>query len=186
MRQRFSSRAEDQLADVRGFKSWDTRLEARIRLSSFDELRLLYATGSTQFVPRPRLSGSVEPDPPGFNVADNPLAQAASPNRAIQGQIFHNVNERIQIGLSSVMFSGFLWNFEDNEFIVVDGTGIRTWALLRSRMSDNLILRFKFTVDDRRVRNNVEIRQFNESRDVEGKNIRNTFTAFRLQLDYNF
>jgi hypothetical protein len=121
----------------------------------------------------------------------NPLPQAASPGQAIQAMLVHNVNDRLMLGFSTELYEGFLWNFEDNEFVVVDGEGFRNWFLVRSRLSDNLLLRFKLTSDHARSRNNLETRLFNnEITDslqlTKGSDVRRQQTSFRLQLDYNF
>lgn len=189
LRQRYSSRSELGLEDVRKFKSWDTRLEARVRLSGFDELRLLYSSTSTRFAPRPRLSRN---DEPGFD--NNPYPQAGSGSQALQAQLVHNVNQNLQFTFTSLMYDGFLWNFEDNEFVLLDGEGFRNWAMVRTRLSDNLLLRFKFTHDRPRTRTNVQARDLDNSPvDLDtgevyaiGDNLRKRDTAFRVQLDYTF
>ncbi len=175
IRQRFSSRGEEVLGDVRRFKSWDTRLEARLRLSGFDELRFLYSATNTQFVARPRLSeGATSPDT-GFG-------QGASPGQALQAQFRHNVNEDLMVTFSSLVYDGFLWNFEDNEFVLLDGSGFRNWMLVRSRLSDRMLLRFKVTTDRLFTKSSV---LFGRS-SVTGDDVRGLETAFRVQLDYTF
>ncbi len=183
VRQRYSDRASEELFDNRRFKSWDSRFEVRGRLTAYDELRLLYSNTNTQFAPRPRLGGPAEPDGSNFS----PLSQSASPSQAIQGMLIHNVNDRLQFTLSSEIYDGFLWNFEDNEFIAVDGQGIRSWFLVQSRLSDNMLVRFKMTHDRQRTRDNLEIRQYANSVPSEFRaGDKREITAFRLQLDYNF
>ncbi len=183
VRHRFSSRSEQGIEDVRGFKGWDTRIEARVRLSGFDELRLGYSTTNTEFAPRPRLSRGAEPN------STNSLAQVGSPGRAISGALTHNVNDRFQVQLVTLMYQGFYWNFEDTEFVLLDGTGFRNWISVRSRLSDNLSLRFKLTNDQLKT-------GFIQARDLdnqpvdpargEGDNVRDNLTAFRVQMDYTF
>jgi hypothetical protein len=182
LRQRFSSRSELGMEDVRKFQGWDTRLEMQVRLTDYDELRLLYSTTKTQFAPRPRLS---EAATPGFTTA---LAQAGSPSQAVQAAIMHNVNDRLLLGVSTELYDGFLYNFEDNEFVVVDDVGFRNWFLVRSRLSDSMLLRFKFTYDRPLTRNNIDIRNFESQIGFlyEGDDARAERTSFRLQLDYTY
>ena len=175
LRQRFSSRGEQIDNDVRRFRSWDTRLEARVRLSGFDELRVLYSATNTEFAPRPRLSET----PTG---GTSSLPQGASPGHALQAQYRHNVNENLMITFSSLVYDGFLWNFEDNEFVLLDGTGFRNWMMVRSRISDNLLMRFKFTTDRLSSKSSVLFGRGG----VEGDEVRGQETSFRLQLDYTF
>ncbi len=77
--------------------------------------------------------------------------------------LVHNVNDRLQFTLSTELYDGFLWNFEDNEFIAVDGQGIRSWFLVQSRLSDSMLVRFKMTHDRQRTRDNLELRQYANS-----------------------
>src|SRR5678816_2060014 len=139
----------------------------------------LYSTTSTQFTPRPRLSGTVEPSDPVR------LGQGGSPGKAIQAALMHNVNDRLLFGFSTEIYDGFLYNYEDNEFVVLDDTGFRNWFLVRSRFSDATMLRFKITHDRPITRTNVDIRNFNDPTGVpfEGDNVRRKQTSFRLQLD---
>jgi DNA uptake protein ComE-like DNA-binding protein len=178
LRQRFSSRGEQILEDTRRFKSWDTRIETILRLSGYDELRFLYSSTSTQFAPRPRLSelpeGGVSPQP-----------QAGSPGQAIQAQLRHNVNPNLMLMFSTLMYDGFLWNFEDNEFVLLDGRGFRNWALVRSRISEHLLLRFKVT-NDRQVGRSSILYGREIPNQPPGNDVRLQDTAFRLQLDYTF
>lgn len=183
LRQRYSDRAPEELSDNRRFKSWDSRFEVRARLTAWDELRLLYSNTNTKFAPRPRLSGPADPDGDNFS----PLAQEASPSEAIQGVLVHNVNDRLQFTLSTELYDGFLWNYEDNEFIVVDGEGIRSWFLVQSRLSDRMLVRFKLTHDRQRTINNREIRDFANSVPNEFRpGDKRQSTAFRFELDYHF
>jgi hypothetical protein len=184
LRQRVSSRGESSLIDVRRFEGWETRLETRVRLSEYDELGFLYTVANTEFVPRPRLSGRVEPEPDVFT----PVGQAASPGQAIQGFLTHNVNDRLAFTVSSEIYDGFLWNYEDNEFMVIDDVGFRNWFLVRSRLSDALIFRFKLTHDRNLTRHNIDVRSFEApiGAEFEGADTRSAQTAFRLQLDYAF
>jgi len=182
LRQRFSSRGEHYQEDFRRFKGWDTRLESIVRLSGYDELRLLYSTTKTQFTPRGRLSGTVDA---GDQVV---LGQLGAPGQALQAAITHNVNDRLMFGFSTEIYDGFLYNYEDNEFIVVDDNGFRNWFLVRTRFSDTTMLRFKLTHDRPRTRTNVDIRSFNDPNGIpfEGDNVRQKMTSFRLQLDHTF
>jgi hypothetical protein len=178
LRQRFSSRGEAIERDFRRFRGWDTRLESIVRLSGYDQLRLLYSTTRTEFAPRPRLTGEPELG----------LGQAASPSEALQAVLSHNVNDRLLFEFSTEIYDGFLYNFEDNEFIVLDGTGFRNWLLVRTRLSDSLLLRFKLTHDRGLTRNYGEaVEDFGWLATAGGTlDAPRRQTSFRLQLDYAF
>jgi hypothetical protein len=89
--------------------------------------------------------------------------------------------------LSGQIYDGFLWNYEDNEFVVVDGQGFRTWVLLRSRLSPNLSWRFKWTTDVARPRTYVDIRNFGSlvAPTPDAVNATRETRAFRFQLDWS-
>jgi DNA uptake protein ComE-like DNA-binding protein len=182
LRQRFSSRSEFGAEDVRKFRGWDTRLEMQVRLSEYDELRLLYSTTKTEFAPRPRLAGTPELG------EGNTLGQSGSPSQALQAALTHNINDRLAFVVSTQLYDGFLYNFEDNEFTVLDDTGFRNWFLVRSRVSDSILLRAKFTHDRPLSRRNVDLREFNNEFGYlfEGDDTRAQRSSFRVQLDYTF
>ena len=45
------------------------------------------------------------------------------PSIALGTVIDHRVNERLKFRAGATAFKGFFWNFEDTEFLVVDGEG---------------------------------------------------------------
>jgi hypothetical protein len=181
-RQRVSSRAETVEQDVRRFRGWETRLGVTARLSGYDTIDLLYSTGTTEFAPRPRLSGSAEPG------QGNPLAETGSLGQALVGLLEHNFNEGLQVQFGSLIYDGFLYWYEDNEFLLLDGTGIRNYFMVRSRVGDSMLLRFKLAHDRSFTKTGVDIRNFNDPYQFpyEGDQVRATFASFRLQLDYTF
>jgi hypothetical protein len=92
------------------------------------------------------------------------------------------------------MYDGFLWNFEDNEFILLDDIGFRNWFLVRTRLSNTLALGFKMTHDNLRAVTNTDLREFENddpnypdlTQGADSGISRNQQTSFRLQLDYTF
>jgi len=186
IRQRVSSRHEDRPEDFRKFVSWDTRLEMLANLSDYDQIRFLYTTSNVQFALRGRLSGPAS----GGNVSSDadPTGQAGSPAQAVQGVLTHNFSDYLSLELSAEIYDGFLYNFEDNEFIVIDGKGFRNWAMLRSRLSDQLSWRIKWTWDHQDPRTFTDIRNFGDPAfdRPDGDNVKFDTSAYRFQLDYSF
>ena len=88
------------------------------------------------------------------------------------------------------IYDGFLYNFEDNEFIALDGTGFRNWFMVRSRLSNELSWRLKYTVDNQDVVSNLQLRNFENPIDPsgrpEGTAVKDNVNSFRFQLDYTF
>jgi hypothetical protein len=167
--------------DVRAYRSWDTRLETLAYLSGYDQLRSLFSSGNVTFAARGRLSGPAA----GGDVQSDTTAQRGSPSRALQAQFTHQFTSDLAVTVSSEIYGGFLWNFEDNEFVVVDGQGFRNWVMLRSRLSPNLSWRFKWTADHARTRTFVDIRNFGNlvAPTPDGTNARGGRSSFRFQLD---
>jgi hypothetical protein len=109
------------------------------------------------------------------------------PGHALQAQFTHQVNPHLAFTLSSEIYDGFLYNYEDNEFVVVDGKGFRSWMLLRSRLSDRLSWRLKWTSDHTLARTFVDIRDFGNlvTPTPDAVNARGDRDSFRFQLDYS-
>jgi hypothetical protein len=183
IRQSASSRDAARPADIRNYRQWDTRLELLANLSAFDQLRLLYSTSNVMFAARGRLSGPAS----GGDVQADTTAQRGIPGRALQGTFTHNFNPFTSITVSAQLYDGFLWNYEDNEFVVVDGKGFRNWFMVRSRLSDNLSWRLKWTTDHSLARTYVDIRRYGGLVDPtpDAANARGDFSSYRLQLDYS-
>ncbi|HVP39973.1 MAG TPA: helix-hairpin-helix domain-containing protein [Candidatus Saccharimonadales bacterium] len=182
LRQRYSDRDGKGTDEVRGYKSWDTRVEARVFLSRQDLLEFLYSTTNVKFVVRPRLYGTEQ--------GATALGSEAVPAQAFQAMFTHHWNPAFSTEFSSEVYDGFLWNYEDNEFLTVDGTGFRNWVALISRLSSNLSWRLKYTVDFQQPVTWIEVRQYPDSPTTPPSpgptNARRVQNSFRFQLDYSF
>lgn len=187
VRHAISGRHGDRPDDVRNYTSWDTRLELLANLSAYDQVRFLYSTSNVAFADRPRLSA---PAARNGSTLDT-LGTRGSPARALQATVTHNFNSHVAATLSTEVYDGFLYNYEDNEFIVVDGKGYRNWFMLRSRLSDRLSWRFKWTGDHQLARTYVDIRQYSQGTyqlltpTPDATNAGGDRSSFRLQLDYS-
>ncbi|MCB9358210.1 MAG: hypothetical protein H6508_06680 [Calditrichaeota bacterium] len=187
LRQKLQGRWNSAPLQPSGFLTYENRINLEYRLSRFDELGLLYASGYTRFTPRPRLIG--EPDPTGENPLD---AQAASPQEAMGIELTHNFSPALKLKSAWLMYDGFLWNFEDTEFIVVDGKSTRWWVSLTNRFSSSLTARVKITGDSPVTKTFVQSRDGNsypdpvEGRSFAGDNVVRRAWSFRVQLDYLF
>lgn len=185
VRQRFSQRDGKGADDVRDFKGWESRFEARCFLSKYDRLDFLYSTSTVIFGPRPRLSGSASgttPEP------STHLGTRSIPAQGFQAAFTHNWTPGFTTTISSEIYDGFIYNFEDNEFIAVDSRGFRNWFLVRSRLSGDLSWRLKYTVDDRLPVTWIDVRNFSNvvAPTPDGTNGKHTENSFRFQLDYTF
>ncbi|MBI5838096.1 MAG: helix-hairpin-helix domain-containing protein [Candidatus Eisenbacteria bacterium] len=180
VRQRYSDRQGVGPDEVRAFSSWDTRAEARVFLSHRDVLEFLYSTTNVEFKVRPRLVG-------GLGGATE-LGSRALPAQAFQAKFTHNWTPALTTVFSSEIYDGFLYNFEDNEFIALDGRGFRNWVAISSRLNSALSWRLKYTVDYQDPVTWMEIRSFPDTPSgtpgpVDVRKIQN---SFRFQLDWSY
>jgi len=184
LRHAISSRHADRPDDVRAYRSWESRFEVLANLSRFDQLRFLLSTGNVTFAARGRLSGPAG----GGDVSADTTAQRGSPSRALQGLFTHQFNTDLAVTFSSEVYDGFLYNYEDNEFIVVDGRGLRHWVMLRSRLSPNLSWRLKWTSDHALSRSYTDIRYYGAltAPTPDGLDVGADRSSFRIQLDASF
>ncbi|MCK5817510.1 MAG: hypothetical protein KAH15_05850, partial [Candidatus Marinimicrobia bacterium] len=120
------------------------------------------------------------------------VGNAGSSSRGIRAGFTHNFNKRLKIIASGMVYNGFIWNFEDTDFRVTNTPvdAFRGWVTLFSRITDNLSLRFKYTVDTRLDQNNI-VEAYIELDDgtllqLSDINYRMSTNDFRLQLDYRF
>jgi len=184
LRQRFSSRSETMPEDVRAFKSWETRWELHALLSNYNRLKFMYMTSNVFFPPRQRLSATAEPGVDTFSA----FGTAAMPAHAFQVAYEHHLSPWIRLLVSTQLYDGFLWNFEGNEFVLLDGTGFRNWLKVESRVSEHLLVQLKVTRDHNLPRSYVDLRRYNDTESLEpdGTHVPKDWTTFRLQIDYTF
>lgn len=187
IRQKLQGRSAWNWESPTAFQSYESRLVGNLRLSRYDGLDLLYAVSYTRFTPRPRLINEAAP------TGEHPVdGQAVSPSEAIGLTFNHYFSQRLRLRTSWYIYDGFLWNFEDTDFVVLDGKAMRWWVSISNRVSDHLNLRLKLTGENSYPRTFIQARKNNEYPDpVEGKifggdNVQSTTLSFRVQLDYFF
>ncbi len=189
MRHRYSGRSSTNPNDVRWFTSWESRYELIAMLSNYNRVKLMYMSSNVMFPPRQRLSGTA--DPGGEAYVDDGIpgvGTAGIPAHAFQAMYEHHLASTIKLTLSSEMYDGFLWNFEGNEFVVVDGRGFRNWAKIESRVSDRLLFQLKITRDHNLPRTYLDVRAYQDAygQDIESSYAPRDWTMFRMQMDYTF
>ncbi len=183
LRQKYQYRDDDNSLTTGSFENITTRLRLRLRISGYDQLEALYTTGYTLWPPRPRLVDNVEPD------GNHPsTGNLVSPTEALGMTLTHNFSDRLKLRTFFGIYDGFFWNFEDSEFMVLDGNSYRYWFSVSDRISDRLAVRFKYTVDHVIPESYIDARYFNQASgpDPEGSNVREDNRTFRLQIDYGW
>jgi DNA uptake protein ComE-like DNA-binding protein len=182
VRHRFSSRSSTDPNDVRKFENWETRWQMIGLLSNYNRIQLMYLTSNVMFPPRPRLSGTALP-----GVGDPSVGGNGSEAHAFEIRYEHNLTPGIKFHLASAVYDGFFWNFEGNEFVLLDANGFRNWFKVESRVSERLLFQLKVT-RDHNIPSSRDVRRFGDpsGNDPDAAYVPKDQTTIRLQMDYTF
>jgi len=137
----------------------------------------LYSSSKLIVHPRPRVFGDMVLD-----------------GEAIAVNYAHNVNRYFRLSGMLSYYKGFLWNFEDTQFMVMDSRqgAFRYWFSVYSRLTSNLSVRLKYTADHHKPINNIQFQPYQSTIDANpGKKfaadwLRYDQNMFYLELNYNF
>jgi hypothetical protein len=184
VRHRYSSRSEADFGDTRKFQNWETRWQAIAMLSNYNRLQFMYMTSNVMFPPRTRwpFSGTVEPN------GDSAVGTNGAPGTAFEVRYEHNLTPGIQLSFASAMYDGFFWNFEGNEFVLLDSRGWRQWFKVESRIAERMLFQLKVTRDHKDPGSYLDIRDYGDDLPPtpDGTNIPCDDLYVRLQIDYSF
>jgi DNA uptake protein ComE-like DNA-binding protein len=183
VRHRYSSRTEQMPSDVRTFQNWETRWQLIAMLSNYNRLEFGFLTSNVKFPPRPRLSGTDEPGD-----VDSGLGLAADPANAMWVKYDHHLTPWLTLTAFTTIYDGFFWNFEGNEFVLLDRGGFRNYFEVESRLSEQLLFQLKVTHDHKPTRTYVDVRDFGAplGPEPEATYVPEDHTWYRLQIDYTF
>lgn len=182
MRHRYSSRSEQNIDDVRVYRNWESRWQVIALLSNYNRLGFTYMTSNVMFPARARLGGT--PFPGG----DPSVGTAGMPAHAFEARYEHNITKGLKVTFATSVYDGFLWNFEGNEFVLLDGNGFRNWFKVESRVSERLLFQLKITRDHNLPKTYVDVRRFGDisGNDPDANYVPQDETIVRLQMDYTF
>ncbi len=174
LRQKWQARNKENNVTLGYFENFEFRGRVDIRLSGYDNIGLLYVKSMLLVRPRPRVFGDITP-----------------PSEAVGMGFTHNFNQNLRLSGSMILYKGFLWNFEDTQFVIMESQrgALRTWWSLYTRLNPHFALRFKYTYDHHQPMTNIS---FNDVRDPEpGKAyttdfLRRSDSFFLVEFDYNF
>ncbi len=187
LRHRTSSRTEANPRDVRTFKSWENRLQMIMLLSNYNRLQLTYMRSNVNFPARQRLA---YPAPPGDPDVDDlsAVGSAAVPASALEVRYEHNVTPWLGLTFASSIYDGFLWNFEGNEFVLLDDAAFRNWLKVESRIGERTLFQLKVTKDHGLPGTYVDIREFGDALPPtpDATYIPRDDLYVRLQIDHSF
>ena len=182
VRHRYSSRSEANPEDVRTYRNWETRWQVIAMLSDYNRLGLTYVTSNVMFPARPRLSGTAD------GTGSPSVGTAGDPAYAFEARYEHNLTPGIVLTFASSIYNGFFWNFEGNEFVLLDGNGFRNWFKVESRVSQRLLFQLKVTRDHNLPKTWIDVRQYGETTPPtpDAYYVPKDDTIVRLQMDYTF
>lgn len=185
VRHRYSSRSENDPGDTRKFQNWETRWQAITLLSNYNRLAFMYMTSNVMFPPRQRWPFAGTPEAGG---GDSAVGTAGAPGTAFEVRYEHNLTPGLQLSFASSIYDGFFWNFEGNEFVLLDGNGFRNWFKVQSRVSDRLIFQLKVTRDHNMPGTYLDIRNFGDplGDEPDATHVPMDRTVVRMQMDYTF
>ena len=133
LRNKWQAREEDNtLSTQRYYKNYEFRGRIRARLSQYDNFTLMYSYSTLLNHPRPRIFRDIVLD-----------------GEAITANYIHNFNKYLKLSGMLAYYKGFLWNFEDTQFMVMDSErgALRFWMSLYVRLNTNLTVRMKYKSD---------------------------------------
>ncbi len=194
-------RLSDQARDYQSpnsylyYRALQGRLQTTFRLSNYDQVSLLYNYAVTLFSPRPRLVYDAFPD--GLSPVSG---QGVSPSEAFGMSFRHNLNRSLWIGGGGTMFDGFFWNYEEGDFYIRNGTGLRVYGAMGTHLGSGMYIKALAVTEHPLTLTNVTARKNNLPVSRTGQtpeqlqyaepfaadNVVNSDMSFRIQLDYQF
>ena len=182
VRQQFQGRNRADELTATSYALDDTRVEVEMRLSNYDMIEFTYLRGGTEWPPRPRLVGGIDPD------GDHPASgQAFMPSWALLLHAVHNFTDKFNVSVGALSYNGFLWFFEESDFVASDKkNSMRYWISVQDRLSDNLWIELKAAYDRGLPITNTDVRRYNQyyGADIDAESIMNREKYFRIQIDY--
>lgn len=147
IRQKFQGREQNNQQTLEYFQNNETILRLRFFLSNYNQIGFLFFNSTTTFRPRPRLVYPVETGSDLYNTLRS--GNLAADSRGIGAFFNYNYNEWLKINGYLGYYRGFMWNFEDTQFQVMNSINgaYRAWLSLYHRISPRLSFRLKCTWD---------------------------------------
>ena len=142
IRQKLSGRNPDEFIVSNGFEDRETRFFTVLSLTKRTELSLLLTRERMKFPPKPYY----------WHLPDETTSlYGGSITRS--NSVFliwrQGLSGDSELATSLGMYKGFLWNFEDGEFVVLDSDNesFRFWVSLTQRLSASSYVRFRYVHD---------------------------------------
>ena len=179
LRQKWQARGDFNIFHPSPYYSRETRLTAQLRLSSFNNIELLYSNGHTTFSPRPRLTDNVM-------MGDTMIGDIGSPDESIGFSFTHNFSPDFKLKFGGLYVNGFLWYIEDSDFRVFneESGAFHSWVACRMMVSNSLTLNLKVSNTKQFTSTTIVGGQTSNSDLVQNPVKNYEGFDFRVQLDY--
>jgi len=182
---KWQGRGEENSLTPTSFTVDEIRLTTETRLSGFSRLGFTLIHSFLGSPPRPQYSASADP------LGDDQLmGGVVDVSDGLMLNYDLNLSDHISVKGQAIVYRGWLWNFEDNEFSELDSQidAIHWWLSLQDRLVENLSLTAKLSFDAPLEASNVDIRNTygTPESEIEGTRVGETTASWRIQLDYFF
>ena len=179
LRQKWQARGAFDIQHPSPFYSRETRIQARLQMSRYNQFEILYSNGYTTFSPRPRLTGNAYG-------GDMMVGNIGSPDETIGISLSHHADNTFSIKGGILYIQGFLWYFEDTDFRVfnTENGSIHTWASFDLKPSPLFRVMFKVTYSTDSPSTRVVEGQSPDGYWIQNPLVTSEEMDYRLQISY--
>jgi len=179
IRQKWQARGDFNISHPSPYYSRETRVTARLRLSGYNSVELLYSNGNTTFSPRPRLTNN-------SMMGETMVGDVGSPDESIGFSFIHNASSDLKIKFGGLYVDGFLWYIEDSDFRVFseESGAFHSWVSFRMIASNNLTINLKVSNTKQFTSTAIKEAQSSNETWIQNPITNNEGFDFRVQLDY--
>jgi len=179
LRQKWQARGAFNIQHPSPFYSRETRIQARLRMSRYNQFEILYSNGYTTFSPRPRLTDSAIG-------GEMMVGDIGSPDETMGISFTHHADEHFSVKGGVLYINGFLWYFEDTDFRIFNSESgaVHTWASVDLKPTSlfRIMLKVSHTADASSTR--VVDAQAPDGTWVRNPQVTHEDLDFRIQVNY--
>lgn len=179
VRQKWQARGAFDIQHPSPFYSRETRIQARLRMSRYNQFEILYSNGYTTFSPRPRLTDSAIG-------GEMMVGDIGSPDESMGISFTHHADQHFSIKGGVLYIKGFLWYFQDTDFRIFNSESgaVHTWASVDLKPTSlfRIMLKVSHTADSFSTR--VVDAQAPDGTWVRNPQVTQEDLDFRIQVNY--
>lgn len=192
LRQKFQGREVNNQQSLEYFENNEFIGRVRFLLSDYNQVGILFFNSTTKFRPRPRLIFPVEIGNSIYNVLRS--GNVAADSRGIGTFFNYRYGEWLKLKGYLGYYKGFMWNFEDTQFQVMNSVNgaYRAWISLYHRLSNHLSVRMKMTWDKQNPIYDIQSRDSrnqpipNNGQYYEASYVQQNLFFYLFELNYHF